>query len=196
MKKSFNHYICFSDNTNFQPIYVSQLYGTFFGVFARIDADTSHKDHVLLKEMELHLINYKGIIDLGITRAKFHPNYLTDNTTGVKEDYGGFIQIEVKAMHDSTPKELEVCNINKSHKFPIGEPCLNIERRVAKMHKNSALANGVFDSEFYYREGEINIDTNYQGSTRVTAPDIWDNNLGNSSGLVGHCPRSVLTVIP
>lgn len=145
-----------------QSIYNSQLYGTFFGVYAYIKSTeiTEKPEERKINSMTLQVVNYKGELDLGIEKAEFKPN----------ESGGGTLYITVRTVVSNvihnlsgTAKEvktdqIEVEGIN-------GEICqrgsfINVVRYLKPIHadksdSSSALNEGVCDNEFHYREGTV-----------------------------------------
>lgn len=144
-EKSLNHYQC---------IYSSQLYGTFFSIFALVDADhTDGDDYYTLKGIDLKIVNYKGIVNIGIVGAELIDSTSTTNGKGdvIK---GKSLLIGVKALED-TPKDVPVVIETDSMEFKIGSEIL-VERFLMPMHKRTPSKDGTFDSELFYREGLYN----------------------------------------
>lgn len=137
--KNFTGYIDLSNNKDFQEIYSSQLYGNFFGIFSSFQVNDIKNDCYELSSMELQLFNYKGVINMGINNAEIF-----------KVEEGKFIiKLEVQALNDQ-----DSCGFNCNNiLIPKGSQIL-VDRRLKKMHADcSALRDGLFDDEFYYREG-------------------------------------------
>lgn len=137
--KNFTGYVDLSNNENFQEIYSSQLYGNFFGIFSSFQINSNKDNCYELNRMELQLFNYKGVVNMGISNAEIF-----------KVEEGKFIiKLEVQALN-----EQDSCGFNCNNiSIPKGSKIL-IDRRLKKMHADcKALRNGLFDNEFYYREG-------------------------------------------
>jgi len=122
----------------YQVCYSSQLYGTFFSVFAKFDCVKNGKDYTLNK-IEFKVINYKGILDIGIVNVSgFAPG--TKNHT---------IKLEVKAMGGN-----QDITFNCAGQIVKENDWLIIERTLLPIHNNTdPIRNNVFDDEFFYREG-------------------------------------------
>lgn len=135
----FKDYIDLSKNDEFQEIYSSQLYGNFFGIFSSFKAGSSNDDCFELNNMELKIINYKGVVNMGISDAELYK--LEENRYVLK--------LEVQALNNQY-----TCNLNCDNiVIPKGSKIL-IDRRLKRMHPDClALRNGLFDNEFFYREG-------------------------------------------
>ncbi|WP_350284240.1 hypothetical protein [uncultured Croceitalea sp.] len=168
-----------SDNQNHQAIYSSQLYGTFFMIYAKFTCQAPYK----ISAIDLHIFNYKGLIDIGITRARYVPE-----TNEKKKIVGGHIIVEVKAFHKK--HQVLVDMGGKVYDCPL-KGFIEVERRVAKQSK--ALNNGFFDNEFYYREGfernsQGGYDQKIQNRTPVPDSDYTLPPQGPVGGVI--CPRS------
>ena len=156
-----------------QAIYFSQLYGTFFGVYAQPVLNDS-KEHLMA--IRLWLINYKGPLNMGIVREKTElPN--EDGALILENNTLKFV-IYVKALSsvygESNSVLIPVNNIAIAKIRKI-----KIFRELEPMNANQAFLNEVFDSEFYDRDGNDNIST-----------DLFDN---KSPGK--RCKTSELLVI-
>ncbi|MFC7358400.1 hypothetical protein ACFQO1_11930 [Jejudonia soesokkakensis] len=196
-------YINFKDNTNYQAIYASQLYGTFFSVFAKLKTRESETENCyFLEEVHLHLNVYKGIVDLGITKAEFmaYRNKKDSDETGIEE--GGVIVLEIQAMYNSTPDNLIVKKIDRDHKFNKETSYFMVDRRLKKMHQSGdstdvseSLKDGIFDTEFNYREGPITID--YPEKIKLPQPRQWHDEPVDFTlkGFIGQCPTSIMKIL-
>lgn len=141
-----------------QFIYGSQLYGTIFGVFCKFTVkfpDTNQKDECIISKIDVNILNYKGILDLGIYEKP---------TLEVKDyDFGDetkkslVMHITLQAIvagrskyEQSSVLEQEL-KVNKDHLFIV-------ERDLIKLNKfndnpNDPIVKGVFEEEFYFRDG-------------------------------------------
>jgi hypothetical protein len=192
--ETFAGFIDLGNLSETQEIYSSQLYGTFFGIFASFDCeDKKSNDSYILKKMKLRIINYKGICDLGITNAEIYqienlPKYI--------------LKIEVQAIHGLKSYPLECENLE----IPKKNAEILVDRRVKKIHSDeSALKNGIFDNEFYYREGLADENENLPFPNRNPVPLIWseklpqkelDDFINPEHGIGGSkCPRRRIKVL-
>ncbi len=140
------------ENENYQCIYSSQMYGTFFSIFALVDTSYNDgDDFYTLKGIDLKIINYKGVVNLGIIGAELvDKEFDPDNPNEVTRR---LLKIGVKPLLD-TPDDVEVDLKSKNLKCNIGSEIL-VERFLAPMHNDGSTseANGTFDNELFYREG-------------------------------------------
>lgn len=156
------------EHKNYQCIYSSQMYGTFFSIFALVDASYNTGDSFYtLKSIDLKIINYKGVVNMGIIGAELVDTGFDggDPSKVVKRS----LKIGVKPLVDNTvdfPVNLKSENL----RCYIGTEIL-VERFLDPMHtKGSSYANeenGTFDDELFYREGLHNAPiprTGYQGA--------------------------------
>ncbi len=133
-----------------QLAYASQLYGTYFNVYCQIELST---DKAKLEAIRLYLINYKGHFDLGLLKDENDNQTVTfDESTGELE-----LNVFVKALSNRNGPE-------KFVRVPCGSIALDslkfltIERQLIPMHSDADgdpihLRSGVFDSEFFSRDG-------------------------------------------
>lgn len=187
--------IDFSEKFDAQSIYSSQLYGTFFSIYAVIDAE-DHIDHYVLKSIKLYTINYKGVLNLEIENASFEPDKSEDDGSVWK--WKLWIEVRVKA---TKLKEYEVKGINnnvflKSNPNPEGpqKHKIFVERFVKPIHDDGKpLSDGkIFDAEFYYREGIFVED---QAKRKEHLPRKWPIGGSETVGSSGYlCPFALLHV--
>ncbi len=196
--KIFSAHLDFSNNKEYQLVYASQLYCTFFMVYAKIDASLTGNDYTL-NSIDLHLINYKGILDLGIRQAVFE--WIQDNDN--PDIYHAKIKIEVQAMYSSSPEDCKVKGINTDHTLKPRNSYLLVDRRLKPMHPENQngkvmLVNGVFDSEFFYREGDVE-DGRLATKPIDSEPATWEDTIDDFTVDKGigrpRCPRSQLKII-
>lgn len=194
-KTSLSAFIDLNREANWHPIYASQLYGTFFMIYAQFKTNLIENNYYL-QDVKLHLVNFKGVLDLGITRAEFVPKHKID-----KIEVPTSIKIEVQALYISKENDLSVKNIDKKYPLAKGNSVLLIDRRVLPMRPNGrniiekALKDGIFDTEFYYREGPLSRE-NPPIALEIIPAD-W-NDKGDT-GIIGigtpKCPKSLLHVV-
>lgn len=188
----FSSNISLSDGSRIQTIYASQLYGTFFGIFAKFDVSQTTfngtKKSKYIEKIKFTLINFKGNLNLEIVGAG-NIRKITD----IKNLKGFTLDINVKHTDKSQPIQLYdaanpgplVVDLMDVNKYKIkdstdkdyihstkgvnvtsGEDYLRIERKIKSMQPlplktdkagiaMSSVTNGVFDSEFYTRDGNF-----------------------------------------
>ncbi len=130
-------------NDKMQFIYASQLYGTFFGIFAQFETTPNTNDSVFLDKVYLKLINYKGIVNLGITQIS-NP-FIYEKKL--------HINIKVKAFQDANKPLLFLFTTRQSI---ANNQELIINRELDSFAANTTLGLGdnyAFDSEFFERDG-------------------------------------------
>lgn len=143
-----NH-ICLSPaiakKDHYQTVLASQSYGTFYLVYAEFTT-TEDQDNYYIQNIKLKIINYKGMINLGIADATFKPVFNDENNS-----IGALITISLKAFEKDTFK---VSGCDATHPFPKLKSALTTNRVILPMHENeSPLEQSIFDEEFYYRDG-------------------------------------------
>jgi len=180
-----------TNHTDFQAVYFSQLYGTFFGVFCKFDCDENENDaNYCLEQVDFRLINYKGPLNLGITKVESKHLHEEDGVFHV------VFKIEVQALGGKLEYPYQ-CHID----VPKLKSMFHFDRRVLKMKEYSMdQVSSVFDNEFYYREGLIDEGGEYP--PRKPPVRQWNDpeeskKLNHTLKLVGgtKCPRSVCHVI-
>ena len=115
------------DGQYYQSIYTSQLYGTFFVVYANFKTEENlAKDSYFVKNISLRIMNYKGLINIGIENAVFKPFWNDSQTNSL----GGIIILYLKALASD---HCLVSNIDTTHPFPKGKSFLMVDRKLSKM---------------------------------------------------------------
>ncbi|MAW94196.1 MULTISPECIES: hypothetical protein [unclassified Leeuwenhoekiella] len=121
-----------------QLVYASQLYGTFFTVYAKIETTSGeHTKEREIKTITCHIVNYKGAVNIGLEEVIYNSET-------------GQIDLHLKAL-GNTSKEKKCKNLNKFKKSE--SQTLVFRRRLHHLPKESNL--GVFDTEAYYRDGSF-----------------------------------------
>lgn len=193
------------DNSNYQAVYFSQLYGTFFGVYAKFTCkdDPDAPDNVYVMDtIDFKIVNYKGLINLGIESVKKLPDEVVtdrikDGEIDSSVEYN--LVIEVRALAGSECKEFKGCHDDH---FTKGKR-LQFDRELLHMHKgNTHFDRGIFDDEFFYREGidengDIVPETRITGAASVLLEDSnikgLERKQKKKSGR--QCPSSVNIII-
>lgn len=131
-------YLGDNSNTFNQLVYASQLYGTFFAVYASIETDAgSHKDEREIKDITCHIINYKGVLNIGLEDVIYNSGT-------------GQIDLHLKALGNIS-KEIKCKKLTKFRKSK--SDTLVFRRRLEKLPEG--INHGVFEIEGYYRDGHF-----------------------------------------
>jgi len=174
----FNH----KEKNLLQPIYGSQSYGTYYGIFANFFVSKQNiKDpkKVRLDKIELELINYSGTVDMSLEKVdlKIVP------IKGQNKQMGIYMKIYVKAAAiirprlnlDLTLNQLkdDLGNIpfkDDSSRIINTNDILHVKRELLSLYgktenemqpykkaNNESTLGGIFDTEFFYRTGKNNV---------------------------------------
>ncbi|NVJ46013.1 MAG: hypothetical protein HWE07_02765 [Cytophagia bacterium] len=167
-----------TNKDDYQAIYASQLYGTFFMVFAKFTCEySSEKKAYIMQKIDFRLVNYKGLINIGIKSVQG-----IEKRVDLKNNQYNLVRLELQGLKtDSKDKSLPCSGFELKQ----GD-CLVIDRTTVKMHNGTALNQNVFDEEFYYRHG-IEPNDNYR--ERSPGPDA-DGDI-NIKGPDSICPRAM-----
>lgn len=174
---TFNHLgsIHLGDQTKniFQNVYSSQSYETFFGISAEFDYDKNTKK---IKDINLSLQNYKGILNICFaerpTITKEILNSGEYQEVQIREYFS--IKFKVRYAHDAQPKYDYSVDMSAIINDTVANgQLITLERELVSFYDKSAkelhdmekkskgstktmmFLNGVFDSEFFYRNGEL-----------------------------------------
>lgn len=164
--------------SSIQAVYASQLYGTFFGVFASFHVEESQQDSKvrILKKIDFYLINYKGTLNMSIIDNFDDPEAIQDaNIEGflIKLKVGHHSEsraYQEKVTLDLEPyggglefRENNFLNIERKLIPLAGEGSLleihesdseEVIREKIKYNREKSFHNGLFDSEFFERDGK------------------------------------------
>lgn len=202
----FGNIIINNDNINrYQRLYASQVYQTFFGIYANFTIDdqkprelvdvlfediqgntiTEKRESLSLREINLQLINFKGLLNIGFPKGREENKYKIK--TIFQKDADGkpiknrnktilitlFVRAGIETDIDSEAKlSLHGEDLNpiltgdriivsrellslKGQKY---SEVLELKRHPKKGTLDegfSPIVNGVFDEEFYYRNGML-----------------------------------------
>ena len=145
-KEDYLSSIIFKSGLGYQEVYSSQNYGTFYSVYISFDCKPGENENeIILYNVKFEIINYKGVVNLGIKDVKFEINQKKQPQ----------FKVMVEALHGKRVFEYgeETIDLGKV------EPILAIERLLLKMsnfdENQSPNDNSVqaFDNEYYYRDG-------------------------------------------
>lgn len=132
-------------SNDFQLVFASQVYGTFFGIYAKLDF-TRQSGRLKLNKITFRMINYKGQINIGIDKVdpplrdpedtkKLNVNFHLKGYMPALQDYEcDFTEDEIYLEDGS-----EITFKRTMHEF--------VER------PDDIFAVGTFDDEFYFRDG-------------------------------------------
>lgn len=133
------------DRKKFQVVYSSQLYGTFFSVYACFKfTDTKVGGDFELVTFKIH--NYKGPINIGIKEVVY------DST---EQQF----LITVQGLGESKDDFEKVATFKNGISFSASKP-MKFERKLVPLNDRDSDSNhmpfkhGFFDSEFYKRDGD------------------------------------------
>ena len=191
--------IDFTNRDEYQAIYDSQLYGTFFAIYAKLTINNLGTGEYTLQKAELFLLNYKGNLDLGIVQAEFK---IAETPPPNKKVVGGIFKIEVQAKYTNPTTPILDNVIKKTFKIYNKKSFLFVDRRLKRLHPQNAtngiaLKDGIFDSEFYYREGFIdNVKNSAIKLQKPLKPKEWHDSPDPISIGLGRpkCPRSQMKI--
>ena len=176
--KSLLQYFCISDTDNFQQVYTSQVYGTFFTVQAKINTLENVQDHpgVFVKSMDFLVVNYRGVLDIGLVKVE-GPSQFSAMVDDANLDYGlKIFHLNMRAMCPEQQCNVpcyEILNLPINQYFEQGD-LLYFSRTLKMLHDNGRpLDHGIFDTEFFFREG---IDQNGDYQRRIPRPKLDLNN--------------------
>lgn len=160
------------DYTDIQTVYASQVYGTFFGVFATFHVQDIPNNNVerLLTSVDFYLINYKGPLNLKLNANFDKPTRIS--TLQADKPYSGhkFI-LKVQHTPDSqayqpkvTLKLKDMYPTEGGIKFAQNEFFITERKTIPLAGEGSdttnlanAFVNGIFDSEFFTRDGAYGV---------------------------------------
>ena len=123
--------------------YVSQVYGTIFGIYTNMETEQK-KDRFICRRIHLKLGNFKGLVMLGISNVVVTPQ--PDPITG---EPMLLLDVEVKGLE--TQREYSVDLSDQLIEVQEGTKIV-IQRHLKPMHASTPEYDGLFDTEFYYRD--------------------------------------------
>ncbi len=221
----FSSNINLNDESRVQALYASQLYGTFFGVFAKFGVSETEEiggvNSKFINSITFNLINFKGLLNLEILGSGnvrkikgiegLHGvtiDLLVGHTKNSKPiqtpdvDNPGVLRLDLMDINNyKVRKEGEdFIHSNRGVRVGSGRDYLRIERKLISMNPKlsekakekeivkSSICNGVFDQEFYERDGNYVIRRDLFDFTRpLSAPSYVENLLAYGSA---SCPPS------
>ncbi len=153
----------------FQAVYAGQIYGTFFGLFARCDFETGEHQSgkcTLIKKINLILINYKGEKNVELSLDFPKPEFKPIEPAGPGSEKKKIIKLDINARISKEAKAIQeniIIDLTKWHKDGLlveqGDT-IQFYRNTERLNTNSldkledrAFVNGMFDSEHFIRDG-------------------------------------------
>jgi hypothetical protein len=135
-------------NSNYrnQFIYGSQSYNTSYAVYAKFNIVASNVlDEVILQDITYRIISYKGILNIGFQNEPIL-SYDEKNKA---------IHIAIELIGASN-NDL----VSQNHALIINKNCLklSVDRKLIPLNGGAGdvqFYNGLFDSEFHYRDGNF-----------------------------------------
>lgn len=157
-----------SSNYRNQFIYGSQSYSTSYAVYAKFNILTSNvSDEVIIQDITYRIINYKGVLNIGF---QSEPILSYDQKNGV-------INIAIDLIGASN-NDL----ISKNYAMKINKNCLklSVNRKLIPLNGGDGSVqfyNGLFDSEFHYRDGNfIKKRKNFDDMTMIESDKLMKSN--------------------
>jgi hypothetical protein len=130
---------------DFQLVFASQVYGTFFGIYAKLDF-TKLSGRLKLNKITFRIINYKGQINIGIDSVDaplYHP-----------EDHRK-LNIIFHLKGYMPPLQDYECDFTQDEIYLEDGSEITFKRNMRDFvaDTNHLFEDGAFDSEFYFRDG-------------------------------------------
>lgn len=128
-----------------QLLLASQLYDTHFSIFGSFTITKTEENSCFIEGVKLQIINFKGPTQLGFVENQ------TQKLS--KEDKIIRLNLDLKAI--SSGNAVSTLNLNFDNKIncSTGDGIEFIRNLLPMSTTNEPIVNGVFDSEFYYRDG-------------------------------------------
>ena len=168
------------DPNTYQEVYSSQSYGTYYSVVAHFNVFESAEDSEKLRidDISLNLLNYKGPVNLFISNAEIKLNQKYKDREGIEMPENGiYIKITVKVdnkptLHGTIGSFIDLTTIypNPEDRIVDVNSVLLVTRELLSINGSTfdelpedggaegreAIVNGIFDTEFYIRNGSSN----------------------------------------
>lgn len=171
------------DTTRHQVIYASQLYGTFFAVAAKLKIETG-----ILSEIDLTLVNYKGLYNIGLLD-------LTKPSFDVDINGHATLKLHLSAMTGTHGNGKSVSVDGKN--TPISKlSSMTVSRKLHPFGDNAEITDHLFDnffdSEFYERDGAAILKKEHMDDMKQKTDDSF---MGIESSKTGKCMKSTVIFI-
>ncbi len=211
MSKTFSHYINLRDDQNHQLVYTSQVYGTFFSVYAKFNLDpnqstysnqVSGKSVFYVESIDFEVINYKGLINIGLVDVILPSHYMNEVNQTLTEENQDTIKVFNLVMRGmgglnerGSINGIPKTSLKKELGMEITSDDLMYFKRTLKRlhHDDREVGNGIFDEEFYYREGIPPFEAREEIIPDEVMPNLATIKFRSTSGPM--CPENKLWVI-
>lgn len=178
------------DDKRYQFLMASQNYGTLYGVFGNFTIEIE-EDKYYLTQLDLKIVNYKGLLNIGFALNK-NLDLAFNGNNEVKMDVSVQGLSNVYMKQADIKSRIDVTHIKKM-KF----------NRVLNFLVSDVLdlnESGVFDNEFYYRDGiQTSDERKPESRKRPSQPGMvnYDNqpvNYDSEKLISRNCHTSILYV--
>jgi len=149
------------ENDRYQAIYASQRYGTFYGLYGKFNIEKRGRKN-LLHGLDLKLINYKGILNISI---ETDPDSVAIDEKAMemnREIPVILLKVKVRAKiqdpnYESSLRLMNPIEVKRGTFFSVITDIIPIGG-----HKDikAPYLDGVFDSEFFFRDGLSHVERN------------------------------------
>ncbi len=158
-----------------QFVYASQLYNTFFEIYAKFDAKVAGKK-ALVEKITFEIINYKGFVNIGFTDDGVRVRKEEDN----EHDIAYVLEIHVAALSDKFMATTEGQQIGLQSGQKIA-----LHRVLHPLEESEAW----FDTEFIYRDGKFELPTEFKPGLLGFKKEVLDPSLDPENLILkGRCP--------
>ncbi len=164
---------------DFQFLVASQLYGTFFGIYGQFIGKCNN-GKATVEKIVFRIINYKGIVNLGIADIKFKPASKKIKFIITLRGLGSIVQ-NVTFKPDPGPLILNQKNE------------IVIERQLQSFigSNDEIFSSGTFDEEFYFRDGLFPL-----SAPKAALEKMIDKIEREANGGIGsRCPKGLVRII-
>lgn len=136
-----------ASNKRNQLIYGSSSYGTMYCVYAKFNIEEKKNNRIIIKDIAYTIVNYKGVVNIGF---KEKPEFkISDDKESL------IIDIKVKGFSKNNKTTSKNKNIELDNSFKK----LVVDRKLLPLkgeNPPSQIHEGLFDEEFFYRDGNFN----------------------------------------
>jgi len=153
--KDYQGTIFLKNNLGLQEIYSSQNYGTFYSIYMSFDCERNICEDskiVTLKNLQFKIVNYKGLINLGIVNIIPKPKS-SDKEYVFEIEVEGAVSRRSYNLSKEKPmySTIEI-DLDKFKHIIIQRTLLKMSSFNENINPNDP-QNLIFDDEFFYRDG-------------------------------------------